>query len=88
MPCKRMTNRLKSGRGNSVVHPRSLREMLGATRSIKFPDKVSFSEVSKPAGRSVSEPRCSLVSDKLELSTLSYKGEDRRIYPNENYHNR
>jgi len=60
---KRMTIRLKSGRGNSVVHPRSLREMLGATRSIKFPDKVSLSEVSKPAGRSASEPRCSLVSE-------------------------
>jgi len=57
-----MTCWLKSDRGNLAVHPRSLREMLGVTRHIKFPDKGSMSESSKPAGCSESEPVCSLVT--------------------------
>ena len=65
-----MTNRLESGCGNWAVHPHSLREVLGVTRSIKFPDKGSLSESSKPAGRSASEPIRSLVNEKLELPTF------------------
>lgn len=57
---KRMTSWLKSDRGSSVVHPRSLREVQRVTWSTKFPDKGSERELSKPAGRSASEPRCSL----------------------------
>jgi hypothetical protein len=55
-----MTSRLKSDRGNLVVHPYSLREVLRVTGSTKFPDKGSERELSKPAGRSASEPGCSL----------------------------
>ena len=58
----RMTCRLKSDRGNSAVHPRSLRKMQGVIRSIKFSDKGSISESSKPAGCSESEPIRSLVT--------------------------
>ncbi len=57
-----MTNWLKSSRGSSAVRPRSLREVLGVTRSTKFPDKGSLSELSKPAGCSESEPIRSLVT--------------------------
>ena len=57
---KRMTCRLKSDGGSSVVRPRSLREVERVTGSTKFPDKGSFRESSKPADRSASEPRCSL----------------------------
>src|SRR3989339_671987 len=46
----------KSSRGNSAVHPCSLREASGETRSVKFSDKVSIREMSNPAGCSVSEP--------------------------------
>jgi hypothetical protein len=63
-----MTRRLKSDRGNSAVHPRSTREMQGATRSVKFPDKGSERESSKLTGRSESEPICSFVNLK-ELPT-------------------
>ena len=78
---KHMTCRFKSDGGNLVVRPCSLREVLRVTWSTEFSDKGSVREVSEPAGCSVSEPICSLVSDKVELSTLSYIGEDRSIYP-------
>jgi len=57
-----MTCRLESDRGNSAVHPCSLREESGVIRSSKFPDKGSFSEPGKPAGCSESEPTSSLVT--------------------------
>jgi len=37
-----------------------LKEVLGVTRSTEFLDKGSKRELSEPAGRSVSEPACSL----------------------------
>ena len=55
-----MTCRLKSDCGNLVVRTHSLREVQRVTESIKFPDKGSERELSKPAGRSASEPGCSL----------------------------
>jgi len=59
---ERMTCWLKSNHGNLVVHPCSLREVQGVTRSIKFPDKGSLSESGKCAGCSESEPVRSLVT--------------------------
>ena len=46
----------------SDSRPRSLREVPGVIQSAKFPDKGPFGGPSKPAGRSASEPRCSLVT--------------------------
>ncbi len=83
----RMTCWLKSNRGNSAVHPRSLRKMLGAIRNIKFSDKGSISESSKPAGCSESEPISSLVNLQ-ELPTLWTQGEGCNTCPNKNCHNR
>ena len=81
----RMTCWLKSNRGNSAVHPRSLRKMLGAIRNIKFSDKGSISESSKPAGCSESEPISSLVNLQ-ELPTLWTQGEGCNTCPNKNCH--
>jgi hypothetical protein len=56
----------------------------GVTRSTKFPDKGSFGESSKPAGRSASEPISSLVITKKELPTLWTLGEGWDTGLNEN----
>jgi hypothetical protein len=59
----------------------------GVTRSTKFPDKGSFGESSKPAGRSASEPISSLVITKKELPTLWTLGEGWDTGLNENCQN-
>ena len=57
---KRMTSRLKSDRGSSVVHPRSLREVQRVTWSTKFPDEGTERGLSESAGPSDCELRFSL----------------------------
>ncbi|MGR3318447.1 MAG: hypothetical protein ACUZ8O_08190 [Candidatus Anammoxibacter sp.] len=68
-----MTSRLKSGRGNTTVRPRSKRETPRVTGSVKFPDKGSVSESSKSAGCSESEPTSSLVN-RNEVADLLVTG--------------
>ena len=83
-----MTSWLKSNRRNSAVRLRSMREVLRVTWSTQFSDKGSVSELSKPAGCSESELRCSLVSEELELPTLWLLEEGKNTCPNENCQNR
>jgi hypothetical protein len=48
--------------------------MLGVTQSMKFPDKDSVSELSKPAGCSASEPIGSLVIENEVADPLDVWG--------------
>ena len=71
---KRMTCRLKSDYGSSVVRPCSLRKVLRVIWSTKFSDKGSERELSKPAGRSASEPRSSLEKTSRSCRPCPTKG--------------
>jgi len=76
---KRMTYRLKSDHGSSVVHPCSWREVLRVTWSIKFLTKAPLG-VEQTCGSQREEPRCSLEKHNGVVDPVS-EGEDRSIYP-------
>ena len=64
MPCKTYDLSVEVRPWEFGSSPYSLREVPRVTRSIKFPDKGSERELSKSAGRSASELRCSLEMHK------------------------
>lgn len=63
MPCILYDLLVKVQPRELLVHPGSLREVSGVTRSTKFPDKGQESWPSKPAGCNESESICSLVTE-------------------------
>lgn len=74
MPCRTYGLLVKVQSWELVVHPCSLREMQGVTRSVKFPDKGPLSGLSKCAGCSVSEPTGSLVTSNRSRRPCGQKG--------------
>ena len=83
MPCMLYSLSVKVRPWESDSRPRSLREEPGVIRSAKFPDKGLYRGSSKPAGRSASEPRCSLVT--LSRSRRPFSSEGKAGTPERNF---
>lgn len=75
MPCMAHDLSVKVRSWELAVQPRNMEEVLGVTRNIKFLDKGSISESNKPAGRSESEPICSLVNSVSGVADPVIRGE-------------